>query len=54
MKTTIRSIAFLGVMLCSGYAILAQTTSSTTTTTTASDGTITQFTQDGMVIRSAT
>ena len=60
MKNTIRnlsSLTFLGVMLFTANMVSAQTTAPSTTTTTTtqnSDGTISQFSPDTIVVRSTT
>jgi len=61
MKNTIRnlsSLTFLGVMLFTANIAMAQSTApsttSTTTTTTSSDGTVSQFSPDTIVVKSTT
>jgi len=61
MKNTIRplsSFAFLGVMLFTANLAIAQTpppaTTSTTTTTTSSDGTVSQYGSDTIVVKTST
>ena len=61
MKNAIRNLSgltFLGVMLFTANIAMAQTatpsTTSTTTTTTSSDGTVSQFSPDTIVVKSTT
>jgi len=60
MKNTIRnlsSLTFLGVMLFTANVALAQTAApatTSTTTTTTSDGTVSQFSPDTIVVKSTT
>jgi hypothetical protein len=60
MKNTIRNLSgltFLGVMLFSANIALAQTaapSTTSTTTTTTSDGTVSQFSPDTIVVSSTT
>jgi len=61
MKNTIRNLSgltFLGVMLFTANIALAQTaapcTTTSTTTTTTSDGTVSQFSPDTIVVSSTT
>jgi len=60
MKNTIRNLSgltFLGVMLFTANIALAQTaapSTTSTTTTTTSDGTVSQFSPDAIVVSSTT
>jgi hypothetical protein len=57
MKNTIRNLSgltFLGVMLFTANIATAQTAAPSTTTTTTSDGTVSQFSPDTIVVSSTT
>jgi hypothetical protein len=57
MKNNIRKLScltFLGVMLFTANLALAQTATTSTTTTTISDGTVSQFGPDTIVVKSTT